>query len=257
MLKHGRVSVAFIAILFLLLAADLMWDIPGWAYIVPAVIFVGVLIYGSAYIGSGYFMEVICYGDRNKNEIAITFDDGPVKGKTEIILDILEKNGVQAAFFCIGSRIAEEPALFRRIYEAGHIVANHSYSHHFFFDLYSTAETSRDLRATNETAGRILNRHLRLFRPPYGVTTPNIRRAVRRERLVTIGWSLRSMDTMAGMNGERMKEITRKAKGGDIVLFHDTAPMTVEHLQSFIGDVKQKGMKLVRLDKLLNIEPYA
>ena len=59
----------------------------------------------------------------------LTFDDGPTKTATPIILDILKEEKVPATFFVIGSRVEEFPNIVKRAYEEGHFIANHSYSH--------------------------------------------------------------------------------------------------------------------------------
>lgn len=59
----------------------------------------------------------------------LTFDDGPTKVATPIILDILKEENILANFFVIGSRVEEFPNIVKRAYEEGHFIANHSYSH--------------------------------------------------------------------------------------------------------------------------------
>ncbi len=64
-----------------------------------------------------------------KNEIILTFDDGPVKGVTDKILDLLNEYNIKATFFVIGKNVLAHPELLKRIVDEGHIVGNHSMSH--------------------------------------------------------------------------------------------------------------------------------
>jgi peptidoglycan/xylan/chitin deacetylase (PgdA/CDA1 family) len=97
-----------------------------------------------------FFLPVICAADTTRKEIAISFDDGPVQHFTPETLEILEEYGVKAAFFCIGQRIAGNENLLKRIHEDGHLVGNHSYSHHFWFDLFSADKMQQDLTSMDE-----------------------------------------------------------------------------------------------------------
>src|SRR4030095_10415264 len=62
-------------------------------------------------------------------ELFLTFDDGPVSGPTEFVLETLKRFGLKATFFCIGDNIRKSPSLFRRLIEEGHKVGNHTFNH--------------------------------------------------------------------------------------------------------------------------------
>ncbi|MFD5575478.1 polysaccharide deacetylase family protein, partial [Streptomyces cadmiisoli] len=57
--------------------------------------------------------------------IALTFDDGPDPVWTPKILDVLRRNAVPATFFTVGTRVAENPDLARRIVDEGHQIGLH------------------------------------------------------------------------------------------------------------------------------------
>ena len=73
--------------------------------------------------------EVLKKGDDQKKKIALTFDDGPSKANTEAILSVLREYGIQATFFVIGENAEKDPDRIRRIYDEGHEIGNHTYSH--------------------------------------------------------------------------------------------------------------------------------
>ncbi|MGE0590208.1 MAG: polysaccharide deacetylase family protein, partial [Cyclobacteriaceae bacterium] len=59
----------------------------------------------------------------------MTFDDGPVPGPTEFVLEELERFNAKATFFCIGNNIEIYPGVYQRILKEGHTVGNHTFNH--------------------------------------------------------------------------------------------------------------------------------
>mgnify|MGYP003412003059 FL=1 len=114
-----------------------------------------------------------------------------------------------------------------------------------------------DLRMMSDTMHKVTGVKPRLFRPPYGVTNPNLKKAIKKNNFIPIGWTVRSMDTVAKDADKLLAKVTGSLKPGAIVLFHDTSKATLDMLPEFIQQVRQKGYEIVRLDKLLNLEPYA
>ncbi|WP_052272973.1 polysaccharide deacetylase family protein [Flavihumibacter solisilvae] len=253
MLTFRNTSFIFLAILFVVLLADLPW------YIAALVIFVySLMLYlGSYRVNSQFFLPAVCSGDGKKKQIAISFDDGPVSPQTPELLDLLKSKQTPAAFFCIGNRIRGKEALIKRIHEEGHIIGNHTYSHSAWIDLSMTSAWKHELAATASEVQRVIGLRPRLFRPPYGVTTPNLAGAVKQEGLVTVGWNVRSLDTVIKEDGKLYDRVMRSLQPGSIILFHDTAHATLRILPSVIDDARKQGYEIVRLDTLINEQPYA
>lgn len=85
-----------------LLLLDRKQDLPLWSYGLVILVFLAVLAYGTTVMSAQFFMPAKCKGDSSGN-IALTFDDGPVPGKTEKILEILASHKVPAAFFVLAT----------------------------------------------------------------------------------------------------------------------------------------------------------
>ena len=147
--------------------------------------------------------------------------------------------------------------LVRMIYRDGHLVGNHTYWHKPTFDLQSTAAIKQELVSTNEIIHQTIGEKPRFFRPPYGVTNPMVARAIRLCKFETIGWSIRSFDTISQNEDALLKRVTSTLKAGDIILFHDYCGITLNILPRFLDHVKQSGLKIVRVDELLNEKAYA
>lgn len=257
MLTFKNTKYFFFGGLLLLLIIHNFAAVPLWCYALLLILSISAIIYGSYFINSNFYTNVTCNAPENKNEIAITFDDGPVTLNTPQILDILKQNNIQAAFFCIGNKINANKQIIERIQAEGHLIGNHSYSHHFFFDLFSREMMKYELEQTNAIIEKIIRKRIKFFRPPYGVTTPVLTKVTIACGLQPIGWSLRSMDTVIKDESKLISKIKNNIKGGDVLLLHDSASVTVNALQSIINEIKGKGLKPVRLDHLLKIEAYA
>ncbi len=257
MLNFKNTNIVFITIFVLLVVYQLRYGLPVLVYILLLLFYLAILFYGSYRVGSGFYFRVICSANTSKKEIAISFDDGPVPEYTPQILQVLKDNKVQAAFFCIGKRIAGNELLFKKIHEEGHIIGNHSYSHDIWFDLFPSKKMAADLQMMNLEMNKLCGLIPRFFRPPYGVTNPPLRKAVITGNFIPIGWTIRSLDTVIRNEKKLLQEILGSLHPGAIILFHDTSKTTLAVLAEFIKLAARDGYEIVRLDKLLKLDPYA
>jgi peptidoglycan/xylan/chitin deacetylase (PgdA/CDA1 family) len=224
----------------------------GWLLL----IYVSVLFCGSYFIRMGFFMKSICSVKTSEKIIALSFDDGPAGKKTARMLDILKDNNVEAAFFCIGKNMPDNEDILKRIINEGHIVGNHSNTHNSLFDLYSPKKMLNELELTSQTCQEITGLYPRLFRPPYGVTNPNLKKAVLEGGFISIGWSIRSYDTVIGNEERLLTRILARLKPGAILLLHDTSDSTLKILPRLLKEIRNRGFKMSRLDKMINLNPY-
>src|SRR5690606_5436437 len=96
-----------------------------------------------------------------KNNIFLTFDDGPIPEITPWILDCLKEKDVKACFFCVGDNVRKYPELYQRILDEGHQVGNHTFNHLKGWD----QEDSNYLDNIAQCRTLVDSQ---LFRPPYG-----------------------------------------------------------------------------------------
>lgn len=115
-------------------------------------------------------------------EVALTFDDGPNRDDdtTCRLLDVLARHHVLASFCVIGTQAESSPDTIRRIHESGHCLVNHSQTHPLPWPT-----TSRKWIAEIDACDAVLDKILAQsgfaapdFRPPYGLLTPALRRAL-------------------------------------------------------------------------------
>lgn len=257
MLKNRIVNIIFFLTIFVVIVADVFMHVSLWIYLFVVILYSLVQAYGSIVLSAGFFVPVKFVGTSDQPHIAITFDDGPVPGKTEKVLSILKSYQVPAAFFCIGNRIQQHQGIVKQIYADGHVLGNHSFWHGKLFDLQPASKIADELTETDNAIQDAIGVKPKFFRPPYGVTNPMVASAIRAGQYKTIGWSIRSFDTTTKDGNQLFKRVTASIKAGDIFLFHDYCDSTIEILPAFLEFVKKNGLKIVRVDELLGEQAYA
>lgn len=258
MLTHKTNTALFGMLMLLLLCLHyFIIPLPEFIFIVPALVYFAIVAWGSSQINSNYHVDVFCQSkDSSTKHIALSFDDGPNETVTPMVLDWLKKHEISATFFCIGKNIEGKEALLQRMHAEGHVVANHSYSHSYFFDFFGSSKIKKELSRTNDTIEKLLGIKPALFRPPYGVTTPSIAEAVEQLKLTCIGWNVRSMDGVS-KNQDKIKErVCSQIRPGSMLLFHDTYEQVIPVLEATLNHCVTNGFKIVSLEKLLKIKPY-
>ena len=221
-------------------------------------VYLVVMIYGSFYIGSNFYLKPIRSGKTEEKKIALTFDDGPDETITPVIIETLGNYNIKAAFFCVGKKIASNPEILKSLDEQGHLIGNHTCSHSVWFDFYSAKRMMIELQETEQIIQQTINRKVRFFRPPYGVTNPSLAKAVKRCNYTTIGWNIRSLDTPKRKKTKRIvSRVIRKMKPGSIILLHDKHPNIGTVLEKLIEHVHETGYEIVRLDELIKEKAYA
>jgi peptidoglycan/xylan/chitin deacetylase (PgdA/CDA1 family) len=167
-------------------------------------------LYGHTFVGGG----------PDSRQLALTFDDGPNDPWTPRLLEVLERRQVRATFFMIGNFVRQKPTIARQVVEAGHVVANHTFSHpNLIFADVATVErqVSECERALTDAIGD----HSRLFRPPFGGRTPMALRAIGRQGLDTVMWRVSGFDWNAKSARQIEQKVVAGVRGGDVILLHD------------------------------------
>ena len=203
-----------------------------------------------------FFGPFICRGDtrRVRPAVALTFDDGPDSRSTPALLDLLRQANVRAAFFCIGRRVETSPEVAQRIVREGHLLENHSHFHSNATNFYTVASLETELARAQAAIVSATGTVPGMFRPPIGLSNPNIFRAARNLGLKVVGWSVRSLDTRITDPQRVVARIQRGLKPGAIILLHD-GNIPVERLiptvKELLEVLQKRGYDVVRLDELL------
>jgi len=220
--------------------------------IIGLLIIIIFLVYASANIGSGVYVKTVSRLQVKDKIIALTFDDGPHPEITPLILTILKKYDIQATFFCIGKNIEKNKSLTYRIIDEGHLIGNHTNQHSFAFPFYSSKRMKPEIETCwNHIISSGSADSPRLFRPPFGITNPSLRKALENSGYTVIGWNIRSLDTIIKNSKTVIKRVTKRIKPGSILLFHDFKLHTPEIIERVIIFALKKGYTFVRIDKYL------
>lgn len=164
----------------------------------------------------------------------LTFDDGPDPETTPRILDMLERFGAPATFFCVGDNVEKYPELFQELLERGHGAGNHGQKHRNGW-LTPIRLYLNDVMKSGEMMGTDY------FRPPYGKMTPWQRQMIRREYQI-IMWTVLSRDWDEKVSAKECLENTwAHTRPGAIVVFHDNMK-AMEKLEKVLPEYLQRAV---------------
>ena len=224
-----------------------------WVYVFCFILFSGVVIWGSFDIQLRYFVNSLTHKRTKIKEVALTFDDGPTEF-TPKFLDLLKENNVKATFFCIGKQIEKYPEIFQRIISEGHTIGNHTYSHSKNTGFLSTSKMIEEIEKCDEVMLKIGNVKTDLYRPPFGVTNPNIAKAIKKTKKNSIGWNVRSLDTVIIDEKKILRRVTKDLKKGSIVLLHDTSEKTYQVLVELLLFLEREKYSTFTVDSVIKLE---
>ena len=204
------------------------------------------------------------WGDRQKKQIALTFDDGPDARYTPTILDILRQYQVPATFFVVGLNGELYPEVLRRIVEEGHEIGNHTFTHPNVASI-SPQQFRLEINATERLLESRLGLRSVLFRPPYAEDVePENPEQVKpllftsEHGYYTIGMQIDPDDWQnPGVEQIVQRTIDGAVNGeGHVVLLHDSGgdrSQTVAALPRIIEGLRAQGFALVSISTLLDL----
>lgn len=217
------------------------------------VLLLAFLFYASYSISSGVYVKAYCSKKTEEKEVALTFDDGPDAIYTPRILDILKEWKVEAAFFCIGSEVEKNPPLVARMQEEGHLIGNHSYSHVNSFPMFRVERMIADIQRSDKAIKVVTGQPVKFFRPPFGITNPRVKKALKSFDYHIIGWNVRSLDTSIEDVDKIVKRIVKRIRSGSVILLHDPLPHSEQILVKTLTYLSENNYTVKRIDKLFNI----
>ena len=256
----ARVSIA----LHLLALAAVAINPPLWPWALAAVVANHLLIVGvglwprSDWLGANWTRLPAASAARL--EFALTIDDGPDPDVTPQVLDLLDRHGARATFFCIGAQAERLPDLCREIVRRGHAVENHSQGHRHNFSVLGPRGLARELQASQDTLTRICGERPLFFRAPAGLRNLFLDPVLAQLGLRLASWSARGFDTRVGDATRVTRSLLRGLRPGAILLLHDGhaartvagVPVVLEVLPLVLAAARAAGLRPVTLRQALS-----
>jgi peptidoglycan/xylan/chitin deacetylase (PgdA/CDA1 family) len=198
-----------------------------------------------------FFAPSVRHIESSESCIYLTFDDGPDPESTPAVLDLLRKHGVAATFFLIANKAHRYPQLSSRIVSEGHSVGNHSLDHRYGV-FFSGRKTMIRWIQEAQAVFKGLGIETIGFRPPAGVRTPELHRALSELEIPLILWEKRFFDRTLKWTSIRARRSLRTTRPGAIVLLHDRQPQQrlanfLETLDDYILTAKKQGLNFQAL----------
>ncbi|MDP2122540.1 MAG: polysaccharide deacetylase family protein [Hoeflea sp.] len=191
-------------------------------------------------------------------EVILTFDDGPIPGKTDMVLATLREFGVKATFLMVGQMAANYPAIAKRVVAQGHSIGGHTYNH---ANLANTAfsQALTDIANGNAAVARVTGVPVGFFRFPYLADTGALRQAAAARDLVILDADIDSKDyfklSPETLATNTMAKVRAKRKG--IILMHDIHGRTAAMLPLLLSQLRAGGYKVVALQHRRSRMPEA
>ncbi|MBP9838326.1 MAG: polysaccharide deacetylase family protein [Proteobacteria bacterium] len=191
--------------------------------------------------------------------VALTFDDGPRSPYTESLLVILEKYNIKATFYFIGENIERDYSAAKLVFDKGHQIGNHSYSHPAFLNL-SIAQINQEIDKTDQLIRSLGVQGKITFRAPYGKKFLKLPYILWRKKRTHVLFDFfpNPRDFMGSPVNLVADSIISQTRPGSIIVLHDgnikAAPFVCEYAEKVILGLKSLGYSFVTVDELLRMK---
>lgn len=222
--------------------------------LIPLVLIaVGLPIYFARPTSPQLIGKAISHVKTKEKVVALTYDDGPVPPFTNEILAVLKKHRIQATFFVVGERAEKNPDLIKQMYQQGHELGNHSWSHALM--LWKSSRFIREQIQKTDAVLRKLGYNKEIhFRSPYGQkfwSLPKVLAELKKKNILFDVWA---WDWDSPGTNKIVKYVVKGVRPGSIILLHDgcgTREQTVAASDIIIQRLKEKGYRFVTVSELL------
>jgi peptidoglycan-N-acetylglucosamine deacetylase len=173
-------------------------------------------------------------------DVWLTFDDGPHPQHTPKVLEALSRANLKATFFMLGVNVEAHPRLVEQVFDAGHRIGNHSYSHLHLTEL-PEAEIREEIARTDALLAPYLGTD-KLFRAPYGHTNDLVRKVAADFGYREVRWTVDPRDWHKDYKPRKWMDFgisQMKSLSSCVILLHDIQPTTCSDVTAFIAMIRQ------------------
>ena len=201
-----------------------------------------------------WLMVIPAQASSGRKYIALTFDDGPSGRYTQTLLDGLKLRGAKATFLLCGYRMEQYPQLTKRIFDEGHEIGYHGFSH-----------DSMQRMSRRQIGQELIDSRVLLpedcdpvwFRPPGGVVTDGVRQVAQARQLALLSWSVDPMDWKIKSTATIEQTVLKNVGDGDIILLHDMSMTSVQAALDIVDALQEQGFRFVTASELARIRKTA
>ena len=183
----------------------------------------------------------------NEKLVALTFDDGPSGRFTRKLLEGLEERGAKATFLLCGYRMEQYPDLTRQIFQEGHEIGLHGYSHKTMKDM-CPRDTTQEIEKT--IALLPAGCQVTFLRPPGGLCSECIQSAAAEFGLSLLHWSVDPKDWAIHDTELITNNVISHVRDGDVILLHDMSDSSVEAALAIVDALQGQGFRFVTASEL-------
>ena len=182
--------------------------------------------------------------------VALTFDDGPSGRFTRRLLQGLEERNVQATFLLCGYRLKIYPELAQQIFDAGHEIGLHGYSHDNMAAM-TDWEISKEIANTEKLLPEGCTPVF--LRPPGGNATGVVARVAKRKGLALLLWSVDPRDWAVHDAAAVEAAVISQVQDGDVILLHDLSDSSVDAALAIVDRLQREGFTFVTASRLAQL----
>ena len=198
----------------------------------------------------GINTHVVWRGPGTYKNVCLTFDDGPNPAYTPRILQILKEKKVRATFYLIGQHAQQHPDLVKKIYESGHELGDHTFSH-VELPKVPSDKIKQEVESTRSIVESATGAKIFLFRPPWGIFDGRSLAEIAMRKFDAVLWSLDSRDWSRPGIAQIQANVLEKAGNGSIILFHDDHDQIVQALPDIILNLQKQGYQFITVSEMM------
>jgi peptidoglycan-N-acetylglucosamine deacetylase len=180
----------------------------------------------------------------NKKIVLITIDDGPSKNSSAFA-DVLKKHNAHAIFFVNGMHDKPNTGALAKIYNGGNPIGNHTWNHANLKKI-AWKKAQKEIDDDTMLIKKITGQNPHFFRPPYGVSTPQVRAYVEKNNMIFMNWSgsVKDWEKTAKVEDVYMKNVTKDIHNGENILLHEH-DWSVAYFDALLSQLEKDGYSFV------------
>jgi peptidoglycan-N-acetylglucosamine deacetylase len=243
MLKIKNITIVYFVTIWFLYNASIISPLFFWIAI-PAYLIIP--IFASIFIQANLYLNAICRGPKNVNQIVLSFNLSEPDDKWLRLNEILDRQKVHAVFFVTGKSVEKAPGLIKTLVDSGNQIGSHYLDVTGKFGFFSAKRLLTEMNETEELIFNATEKEIQYFRPPFGITNPALRKAIDVIGYQVVGWT-----KIITITGDLKSDIqTSGIKNGSIIRIDFKGNSIPPAFENFIISLKGK-FNIVTLDKLI------